>query len=232
MAMGPEGRPNEQGAPDGFLSAQLGDTSWSAIKQDRILTVPNLLSFLRLAGVPVFLWLLLVPHADVAALLILVLSGITDWLDGKLARWLDQSSRLGAMLDPAVDRLYIAATLVAFAIRDIVPLWLVLVLFAREIVLGLALLVLRHHGFGPYEVHYLGKAATFCLLYAFPLLLLAQGTSTVSLIAQPVAYAFTVWGCVLYLWSGALYVWQGARAVLGSGAAAGTRPETSGVSSK
>ncbi|WP_112283525.1 CDP-alcohol phosphatidyltransferase family protein [Prauserella muralis] len=175
--------------------------------------VPNLLSILRLAGVPLFLWLLLGPQEDGWALAVLVFSALTDWLDGKLARWLDQASRLGQLLDPAADRLYIVATLVAFLAREIVPWWVVAALLGRELVVGVALLVLRRHGFAPPEVTYVGKGATFNLMYAFPLLLLTQGDSTAAEIARPFAYAFTTWGGVLYVWSGALYVLQTARAV-------------------
>jgi cardiolipin synthase len=175
---------------------------------DRLLTIPNLLSVLRLAGVPLFLYLLLGPRADGWALLVLVCAGLSDWLDGKLARWLNQMSNLGALLDPAADRLYVFCTLLAFVIRDIVPLWIALVLVGREVVVGICLLVLRGRGWGPFEVTYLGKAATFNLLYAFPLLLLAQGDSGWAQVAQPFAYAFTVWGGALYLWSALLYVYQ------------------------
>ncbi len=175
---------------------------------DRLLTIPNLLSVLRLAGVPLFLYLLLGPRADGWALLVLVFAGLSDWLDGKLARWLDQMSNLGALLDPAADRLYVFCTLLAFVLRDIVPLWVALVLVGREVVVGICLLILRQRGWGPFEVTYLGKAATFNLLYAFPLLLLAQGDSAWAQIAQPFAYAFTAWGGALYLWSALLYVYQ------------------------
>ncbi len=175
---------------------------------DRIWTIPNLLSMLRLAGVPLFLWLLLVPQADGWALVVLALAAITDWADGKLARLLDQYSRLGELLDPAADRLYILAALVAFVIRGFIPWWVAALLIVRDVILALALPVLRRHGYGPLPVHYLGKAATFCLLYAFPLLLLAQGTSTVARVALPIGYAFIVWGTLLYLWSGVLYIGQ------------------------
>ncbi|NKE58495.1 CDP-alcohol phosphatidyltransferase family protein [Lentzea sp. PSKA42] len=175
---------------------------------DRLLTIPNLLSVLRLAGVPLFLYLLLGPREDGWALLVLVFAGFSDWLDGKLARWLDQTSRLGTLLDPAADRLYVFCTLLAFVIRDIVPLWIALVLVGRELVVGICLLILRQRGWGTFEVTYLGKAATFNLLYAFPLLLLAQGDSAWAQIAQPFAYAFTAWGGALYLWSALLYVYQ------------------------
>ncbi len=174
----------------------------------RVVTVPNALSFLRLLGVPVFLWLLLGPHADVAALVVLALSGISDWADGVLARRLNQESTLGALLDPAVDRLYILATLVGLTLRHIIPWWLAAVIVGRDLLLALTLPILRRHGYGPPPVHYLGKAATFCLLYAFPLLLLAAHHGTVADVARPIAWAFTIWGTALYLWAGALYLVQ------------------------
>jgi CDP-diacylglycerol--glycerol-3-phosphate 3-phosphatidyltransferase len=189
---------------------------------DRVWTLPNALSVLRLLGVPLFLWLLLGPQADGWAVVVLMVSGATDWADGKLARSLGQSSRLGALLDPAADRLYIVATLIAFVLRDVVPLWLVAVLVGRELVLGLALLVLRAHGYPPLQVHYLGKAATFILLYAFPLLLLADGDGPVAAVTAPVAWALTVWGSALYLLAGVFYVVQVAglvRAERSAGAA-------------
>jgi len=175
---------------------------------NRVLTVPNILSLLRLLGVPVFLWLLLGPHADVAALVVLAASGASDWLDGKLARWLHQASRIGVLLDPAADRLYILATLTAFVVRDIIPWWLAALIVGRDAVLGLCLPVLRRHGYGPLPVHYLGKAATFNLLYAFPLLLLATRPGTVADVARPIGWAFAIWGTAMYLWAGVLYVAQ------------------------
>lgn len=179
----------------------------------RVLTVPNVLSLLRLAGVPVFLWLLLGPHWDGLAVLVLVVSGLTDWLDGKLARWLNQYSRLGELLDPAVDRLYILATLAAFLIRDIVPWWVVAALVGRDLVLTVCVGLMRRRGYGPFPVTYLGKAATFNLLYAFPLLLFAQGSSELATVARAFGYAFTAWGTALYLWSGVVYIIQFARAM-------------------
>jgi cardiolipin synthase len=179
-----------------------------ALTVDRVWTVPNVLSMLRLLGVPLFLWLLLGPEADGWAIVLLALAGISDWADGKIARALDQRSRLGTLLDPAADRLYIVATLVALALRDIVPLWLVALLVGREVVLAGVLLVLRRHGYPALQVHYLGKAATFILLYAFPLLLLAHGDGAVATVARPLAWALTIWGTVLYLVAGALYLGQ------------------------
>ncbi|MGY1886509.1 CDP-alcohol phosphatidyltransferase family protein [Blastococcus sp. SYSU DS0753] len=175
---------------------------------DRVWTLPNALSVLRLLGVPLFLWLLLGPEEDGWALVVLMVSGFTDWLDGKLARWLDQGSRLGALLDPAADRLYIVSTLVALALREVVPVWLVALLLGRELVLGLMLLLLRAHGYPPLQVHYLGKAATLLLLYAFPVLLLADGNGPLATVAAPFAWALTIWGTALYLLAGIFYVVQ------------------------
>ena len=180
---------------------------------DRILTVPNLLSVLRLLGVPLFLYLLLGPHADGWALTVLALSGLSDWADGKLARLLNQTSRVGILLDPAADRLYILATLIAFVARDIIPLWLAVVIVGRDVVLACTLPVLRRYGYGPPPVHHLGKAATFALLYAFPLLLLGQGHGVPSDLARPPGWAFAIWGAALYLWAGALYLLQVAQLV-------------------
>jgi cardiolipin synthase len=192
------------------LSGAIGEnmTAYGAERSDRVLTLPNALSVLRLLGVPLFLWLLLGPHADAWAIAVLALSGFTDWADGVLARKLNQQSEFGAMLDPLADRLYILATLFGLVLRHVIPLWLALLLVGRDIVLAVALWVLRRRGYGPPEVHYLGKAATFCLLYAFPLLLLGEHDWAVSDFAAPLAWAFTIWGTALYLWAGAVYLLQ------------------------
>ncbi len=176
--------------------------------EDRVLTLPNALSVLRLLGVPLFLYLLLGPEADGWAIVVLVVSGVTDYLDGKLARMLGQTSRLGAFLDPAADRLYVLSTLLAFGIRDVVPWWVVVVLIGRDVVLAVALRSVASRGVRVLEVHYLGKAATFCLLYAFPLLLAAQGTGTFATLARPWAYGFGIWGGGMYLWAAVLYLVQ------------------------
>ena len=133
-----------------------------------ILTVPNLLSFLRLLGVPLFLYLLLVPQYDGWALVVLAISAITDWADGKLARLLNQYSRLGELLDPAADRLYILAALVGFVIRGFIPWWVAALIIGRDVLLAATLPVLRRYGYTALPVHYLGKAATFCLDDAYP----------------------------------------------------------------
>jgi cardiolipin synthase len=179
--------------------------------EDRILTLPNALSALRLLGVPAFLWLLLGPHQDGWALVILGASGFTDWADGVLARKLNQTSRVGALLDPLADRLYILATLVGLVLRHVIPLWLAVVIIGRDVILTGSLGLLRRAGYAPPAVHYVGKAATFCLLYAFPLLLIGTYHGTVPDIARPTAWAFTIWGTSLYLYAGAVYLLQAQR---------------------
>ncbi|MEP7054791.1 MAG: CDP-alcohol phosphatidyltransferase family protein [Actinomycetota bacterium] len=173
-----------------------------------IVNIPNGLSAVRLLGVPLFVWLVLVPHADGLALLVLMVSGWTDYLDGKLARQWDQISRIGQLLDPLADRLYIIGTVYAFTVRGVIPVPLAVVLLSRDVILAAFLPLLRRRGYGPLPVHFLGKAATFNLLYAFPLLLLAEGSSPLAAAARPVGWAFTVWGTFLYWWAALLYARQ------------------------
>lgn len=174
----------------------------------RVLTIPNVISIVRLAGVPVFLWLILVPEADGWALAVLAASGVSDYADGYLARRLHQSSPLGAVLDPVADRLYILSTVLGLAVRGIIPWWLAVLLPARDAFLWCLVPFLRRRGYSSLPVHFLGKAATFNLLYAFPLLLLGDGTGTVATLARVFGWAFAIWGTGLYWWAGLLYAWQ------------------------
>lgn len=177
---------------------------------NEVLTIPNALSALRLVGVPVFLWAILAHH-DALALVILAASGITDYLDGKIARHYGLVSRLGQLLDPVADRLYIASTLLGLAVRSVIPWWLVFVLLGREVFMGIVILIGRRGGVGVLPVHFVGKAATFNLLYAFPLLLLGDGDSTAAAVARPIGWAFAWWGTTLYWVAGILYAVQLAR---------------------
>ncbi len=170
--------------------------------RDRLFTIPNALSALRLVGVPIFLWLILT-RQDGWALTVLMLSGVSDYLDGKIARHYGLISRVGQYLDPIADRLYIASTILGLAWREIIPWWLVLVLVARDCFIVGMYPVARVYRLPAPPVHYVGKAATFNLLYAFPLLLLGHGDSIVALVAQPVGWAFAWWGAGLY-WLGAI----------------------------
>ncbi len=175
---------------------------------NRVWTLPNMLSMVRLAGVPVFLWLVLVLEADGWALCLLMVAGVTDFLDGYFARRLDQYSVLGEILDPVADRLYILAVVVGLAMREIIPWWVAVVLPARDLFLWMLVPFLRRRGYSALPVHLLGKAATFNLLYAFPLLLLGDGDGVVATLAQVWGWAFAIWGIGLYWWVGLVYAWQ------------------------
>jgi cardiolipin synthase len=174
----------------------------------RVLTVPNLLSILRLCLLPVFLWLLLGPEKDGLAAAVLMFMGVSDFLDGYLARKLDQTSKLGTVLDPVADRLYILATVVGLGLREIIPLWLVVLLPARDLFLWVLVPFLRTRGYTALPVHFLGKAATAALLYAFPLLLLGDGDGGFALVCRVFGWAFAIWGAGMYWWAGLLYAYQ------------------------
>jgi cardiolipin synthase len=177
-------------------------------RDSRVWTLPNLISLLRLAGVPVFLWLVLGPEADGWALVLLMVSGVTDFLDGWLARRLNQTTVLGQILDPVADRLYILAVVVGLALRDVIPWWMAVSLPLRDLLMWGLVPFLRTRGYSALPVHFLGKAATFNLLYAFPLLLLGDGEGVVATLARVFGWAFAFWGIGLYWWAGVLYAWQ------------------------
>ncbi|PRX98747.1 CDP-alcohol phosphatidyltransferase family protein [Allonocardiopsis opalescens] len=180
------------------------DANPAALGENRVWTIPNALSITRLVGVPVFLWLVL-EGRDWWALGVLAFAGVSDWLDGKIARAFNQTSRLGRVLDPAADRLYIFAAVFGLVVRDIIPLWLALVLLARDVLIVLALPLLRHFGYGTLPVNFAGKAATLCLLYAFPLLFIGAHPGVAGNVAQIAGWAFAIWGTALYWWAGVLY---------------------------
>jgi cardiolipin synthase len=172
-----------------------------------VVNIPNLLSFLRIALVPVFLWFLL-DEFFLAAIVVLAVAGLTDFLDGYLARKLNQTTKLGKMLDPVADRLYIFATLLALSATGYVPWWLAGLVILRDVLMLVSLPVLASVGYRSLPVHYLGKASTFALLYSFPLLLMGKIFTEAAFIITPIAWAFALWGVALYWWSGFVYLWQ------------------------
>lgn len=171
--------------------------------------IPNALSILRLLGIPLFIYFALVSKQDGLAILVLMFAGASDYLDGKLARAWNQTSALGAMLDPAADRIYILATLIILSIRDAIPIWVLLVLLSRDLSLAILTFIMKLRKVKLLEVNYLGKAATFNLLYAFPLLLLATHDSRVGHIAFAAGWGFALWGILLYTYTGLTYLLTG-----------------------
>lgn len=178
----------------------------------RILTVPNILSFVRLALVPVFLVLILVGE-DILALATLIFSSLTDYLDGVIARKFKQVTRLGQLLDPAADRLFIFATLIGLAARGIIPWWFAAIIVGRDAVLLVLGIILANHGYGPLPVHHLGKVSTFCLFYALPILMIGQAFPAAAIVTDPIGWAFAIWGAFLYWWAGVIYVVETARVI-------------------
>jgi cardiolipin synthase len=172
----------------------------------RIWTIPNALSMLRVLGVPLFLWLVIVAQQDIWAFALLIVAGVTDWLDGFLARKLDQTSPIGAILDPLADRLYIAATIIGLAVREFIPWWLVALIVAREVMLLALLPTLRRSGRIALPVTLVGKAGTFSLLWGFPFLLLSGQPGFLGEFAFVLGWAFALWGVGLYWWAGLSYV--------------------------
>jgi cardiolipin synthase len=176
-----------------------------------ILTVPNLLSVLRLVGVPIYLVLIQGERYGWAVLTLMV-AGATDYFDGKIARRFNQTSRLGELLDPAADRLYIVVILFSLWDLNLLPIAIVILIFGRDIVLAILLMAMKRKGLSPFTVTYLGKAATFNLLYAFPFLLLTlSDIRWLSDLSYVLGWAFSIWGVALYLYTGSSYFREGVR---------------------
>ncbi len=178
----------------------------------RIVTVPNVLSSFRLLLIPVFLVLLLT-HEYLTAFITLVVSSATDFIDGFVARKFNQVSRVGQLLDPAADRLFIFSTLIGLAWGGFVPWWLAGVIIARDLLLLILGVVLANNGYGPLPVHHLGKMGTFGLLVAMPLLVLAATFPAIDQFANPLGWAAALWGVFLYWWAGVVYVLEAGRLI-------------------
>jgi cardiolipin synthase (CMP-forming) len=170
-----------------------------------LLTVPNALTFLRFCGIPLFIYLTLNLHANGWAVFVLAIGGATDYFDGKLARAWGQTSRFGEIADPAIDRLYIFAILIVFLIQSVVPLWMIAALIIRDLFLAVVTISLKLYGYGVLQVTYLGKAATFNLMYAFPFLLLAHEDNALGVLAFVIGWSFAIWGVALYISTGINY---------------------------
>lgn len=176
-----------------------------SVSQNNVWTIPNLISFSRLVGVPLIPYFAIVQGNDLAAFLVFVVASVTDWLDGWLARKLNQYSDLGAALDPIADRLYIVVALFTLVYRDLLPLWLVLVVLLRDALMLFHQLEVRRSGYAPQPVHYVGKAGTLMLLYAVPFIFLGQISTPITTLGKWVGYAFFIWGVFTYWYAGYLY---------------------------
>lgn len=189
-----------------------GNQSSGSQISSRIVTVPNVLSFIRLLLVPVF-FVLVVVHRDLLALILLAISSVTDFIDGQIARRFNQVTRLGQLLDPAADRLFILAALLGLAISGVIPWWLAAVTISRDALLIVLGITLANHGYGPLPVHSLGKFATFCLFFALPVLMLGQAFNQMVFVTVPVGWGFILWGTFLYWWAGVVYLLETVRVI-------------------
>ena len=175
-----------------------------------MLNIPNALTLLRALGVPLFLYLFLIADEPILSFVVIALGGVTDYLDGKVARYLNQTSDFGAKFDPAVDRLYIAAVIIALANKDYLPWILVISILVRDFLLLLVIFYQKLRRIPFLSVTFLGKAATFNLLYAFPLLLL-EDLAYIGQACYIIGWAFAIWGTSLYFYTGLQYLVLGVK---------------------
>ena len=173
-----------------------------------MVNIPNALTLLRALGVPLFLYLFLVADRPILSFVVIALGGITDYLDGKIARALNQTSEFGAKFDPSVDRLYIAAVVIAMASKECLPWSLVIALLIRDLLLLFVVTYQKIRNIPFLQVSYLGKAATFNLLYAFPFLLLEE-VKYIGGWCFVIGWAFAIWGIALYFYTGLQYLVKG-----------------------
>ena len=173
-----------------------------------MVNIPNALTLLRALGVPLFLYLFLVADRPILSFVVIALGGITDYLDGKIARALNQTSEFGAKFDPSVDRLYIAAVVIAMASKEYLPWSLVIALLIRDLLLIFVVTYQKIRNIPFLQVSFLGKAATFNLLYAFPFLLL-EDVKYVGGWCFVIGWAFAIWGIALYFYTGLQYLVKG-----------------------
>lgn len=164
---------------------------------NKVLTVPNVVSFIRLAAVPVFWWLLIGAGDVAAATVLFAVIACTDWVDGYLARRLGQVTKLGKALDPVADRLMIASAIVAGLLADIVPPVIGLLLIIREIYVAIISLGVFTRGAGTIEVRWLGKLATF-LVYASIGMFYMAAVPFLEALTRPLAWVVAVVGLALY----------------------------------
>jgi cardiolipin synthase len=197
-------RPIDDAAPKSFLRA---------VFDDRIVTVPNLLTVVRLACVPLFLYLLFGLEEKVAAAGLLAVLGATDWFDGKVARRYDQVSELGKLLDPAADRILLITAVVAITVDGGVPLWFALPIMIREPIMFAAVVALGALGAKRIDVTWFGKAGTFALMVAFPLFLVGNSDASWADAAEVVAWLTGIPGLALSLYATVLYVPMARRAL-------------------
>ncbi len=173
---------------------------------DRILTIPNLISVARLCSVAVFLWLLFGRDDRASAAVLLAVLGATDWVDGWIARRFDQGSTLGKIIDPVADRILLGVGVAAILIDGSVPVWVGVVTVAREVIVSVGVLVLAALGAKRIDVTWWGKCGTFGLMVAFPLFLASHASFSWHRVAGVVAWIVIVPSLLMAYYAAAGYV--------------------------
>ena len=172
----------------------------------RVVTLPNLLSFLRIALIPVFVVLIVDPDTTAVGLVVLIVVMATDWVDGAVARATGQVSELGKVLDPVADRLAMAAGLIALVVRDVFPLWAALLILVRDLAILVAGAFLLVRGHARIEVRYIGKVATFALMASIACIAWGNLGYVLAEAALACGWAMFAAGIIEYYVATALYV--------------------------
>jgi cardiolipin synthase (CMP-forming) len=177
------------------------------VASSRIFTVANAVSVVRLMAIPVFLWLVIEDRLLIAFVL-LVVAVLSDFVDGMIARRMNEITKLGQFLDPFADRLFIAATVIALAIQDVVPWWFVIAVMLRDALLGIGGVVMARYGAATLPVKWWGKVATFAMLVVLPLFLLGAVVPEVGEITNPIAWVLALATVALYWVVGFSYLFD------------------------
>jgi cardiolipin synthase (CMP-forming) len=195
---------------------------------DRIFTVPNVITMVRLVCIPVFVWLLFGAHEQTAAAILLAVLGATDWVDGYVARHFGQVTTLGKVLDPAADRVLVGTAVISILVYGAVPLWFGIATIAREVLVSVLVLALASLGAARIDVLWVGKAGTFGLMFAYPAFLLGDGTASWQEPIKVIAWVTGIVGLALAWYAAASYVGP-ARKALRDGRAARRSPGQQGL---
>jgi cardiolipin synthase (CMP-forming) len=180
---------------------------------DRVWTVPNVVTFVRLACIPLYVWLLFGAHQQTWAALVLAALGATDWVDGYIARRFHQVTTLGKVLDPVADRALVLTAVLTIMIHGAVPVWFGVATLAREVVVSGAVLLLASLGAARIDVLWVGKAGTFALMTAYPLFLVSDGPSGWQQVVRVAAWVIGMLGLTLAWVAAASYVPVARRAL-------------------
>ncbi|OUV77478.1 MAG: hypothetical protein CBC90_05345 [Acidimicrobiaceae bacterium TMED130] len=175
--------------------------------RDNALTVPNLISIMRLAAVPIFVWLLVVQERPLSAAILLGILGATDWVDGWVARKFNQVSELGKVLDPTADRIMFLVAVFTMMIDGSVPIWFGVLTLVREGIVAIAALILGALGARALNVTWVGKTSSFGLMFAFPLFLFSAAvTGTQSDIYLLLAFIIGIPSLILHYFAAFSYI--------------------------